>query len=1596
MSGAESSSSPDEPTKVKILGKETIRIEHGLWLSHVAEDLLKTVKPDPTSDGKFALITDTNLSALYVPGFRKSFDDWTRKINSKDELLVYEIPPGETSKSRDTVGAVHDWLAANKCARDTVIIALGGGVVGDMIGYAAATYMRGISFVQVPTTLLAMVDSSIGGKTAIDTPYGKNLVGAFWQPKRNYIDLAFLETLPKREFINGMAEVIKTAAIWDEREFTALEENAALINEYLDTDRRTQKPSAAVNAALKRIVLGSVRVKAEVVSADEKEGGLRNILNFGHSIGHAYEAILTPQILHGECVSVGMVKEAELSRYLGALPDSAVGRLSKCLSTYGLPVSLKDKTLRKRSANKHCPVDEVISIMAVDKKNQGSKKRIVLLSAIGKTYEPKATVVPDSDIRIVLSPAITVRPAKNIPPKVTCIPPGSKSISNRALVLVALGSGKCRLRNLLHSDDTEVMMTALARLKCADFSWEDNGETLVVDGKGGSMQASADELYLGNAGTASRFLTTVATIALPAKVKTSVLTGNARMKERPIGPLVDALRDNGANVMYKEKHGCLPLDITASGGIEGGEIDLAATTSSQYVSSILMCAPYARKPVTLRLTGGKPISQLYIDMTISMMASFGVTVDTSRKDEHIYHIPKQKYQNPSVYEVESDASSATYPLAIAAITGTTCSVPNIGSSSLQGDARFARDVLGRMGCSVEQTGSSTTVTGPPGGGLKPIPKVDMEPMTDAFLTASVLAAAAKPQGSIRTTRITGIANQRVKECNRIKAMKDELAKFGVDCHEHEDGLEVVAKSIEQLESPASSIHCYDDHRVAMSLSILALVAPESVTFDKRECVGKTWPAWWDTLSQKFNVSLNGVEIQPRYVSESGSSDLNRKSIFLIGMRGAGKTTAGRWASPTLGWPFLDLDEELERGMNVSIKDFVNTRGWDEFRTAENRMLRKTMKEKPVGHIFACGGGIVEGAENRQALIEWQSSGGIVLLVSRPIGRVVKYLQLDKSRPAYVDDIEGVWNRRKDWYEECGNFQYHGSDVDTLQASSSLEQMERGKLSSFLRNITGQNNHLRDMRNLNRSFFVSLTLPELTPRSVFEISAATVGSHAVELRVDLLRDPSSPKGPPSPEFVLQQTSFLRHVTSLPIVFTIRSRSQGGAFPDEAHAEALALYRIALRLGVEFLDLELTWPETVHDYIMHHKGHTRIIASHHDPSGKLSWRDGSWVPYYNRALALGDVIKLIGFAHDMSANDDLETFKRNMTSQHPDKPLIALNMGSLGQLSRIRNTFLTPVTHPALAAKAAPGQLSAAQIRQGLHLMGVISAKQFCIFGSPVAQSRSPALHNAAFKLTGLPHNYERHDTKSVDDEVVRMMHEPSFGGGSVTIPLKQDFLEHMNEIDEDVRVIGALNTIVPMTSANGKRTLKGYNTDWQGIANSLRAVGAVPSPTASETQAGMIIGNGGTARAAAYALAALGFKPLYLLGRNAERLQALAQALPAKWDLRVVASSEALDDIRSNPPRAAVATVPADKPLDEKVHTLLTKILGMQRTDGGKSVLVEMAYKPRVTGTMELAQKAGWETIPGLEILTRQGVEQFMLWEGIRLDVDWSRQAVLEG
>ncbi|HSW08579.1 3-dehydroquinate synthase [Aquabacterium sp.] len=301
------------------------------------------------------IVSNTTVAPLYAQALA------TRLSQRHRRVLQVQLPDGEAHKDWATLNLVFDALLGAGCDRKTVLYALGGGVVGDITGFAAACYMRGVPFVQVPTTLLAQVDSSVGGKTAVNHPLGKNMVGAFYQPARVICDLAMLNTLPPRELSAGLAEVIKYGPIADAEFLAWLETHVE--------DLRALEPRALAHA-----VQRSCEIKAWVVGQDERENGLRAILNFGHTFGHAIEAGLGyGQWLHGEAIGCGMVLAAELSARLGLVAPAFVPRLTQLIQRAGLPVQAPVM-----------PGARWLELMRVDKKSEAGEIRFVLLDGVGR------------------------------------------------------------------------------------------------------------------------------------------------------------------------------------------------------------------------------------------------------------------------------------------------------------------------------------------------------------------------------------------------------------------------------------------------------------------------------------------------------------------------------------------------------------------------------------------------------------------------------------------------------------------------------------------------------------------------------------------------------------------------------------------------------------------------------------------------------------------------------------------------------------------------------------------------------------------------------------------------------------------------------------------------------------------------------------------------------------------------------------------------------------------------------------------------------------------------------------------------------------
>ncbi|MEF3169512.1 MAG: 3-phosphoshikimate 1-carboxyvinyltransferase [Deltaproteobacteria bacterium] len=401
--------------------------------------------------------------------------------------------------------------------------------------------------------------------------------------------------------------------------------------------------------------------------------------------------------------------------------------------------------------------------------------------------------------------------------------PGSKSVTQRAIAVAALADGASRLVGPLESEDTRLFRAALSRLgimiEDADGSW-------MVHGQGGRILPAGGELFMGNNGTGIRFLASIVALGEGRYV----LGGTERMAERPIEPLLSALRAWGAGAVSLRGTGCPPVAIEAR-GLEGGEVALSANLSSQYLSSLLIVAPYARKPARIRLDGPL-VSRPYVDITLSVMASFGIE---AREEEGIFTVPRGIYQARE-YRIEGDASSASYFWAGAAVTGGCVTVANIPQDALQGDAAFA-DILGLMGCSVEKGPDGVTVQGPKDG-LTAI-EIDMGKWPDVVPTLAVTAAFARGRTVIRN-----VAHLRIKETDRLRAVAVELGRLGADVSELPDGL--VIEGGRKLHG--GSIRTYDDHRIAMAFAVAGLRVP-GVVIEDPGCVRKSFPEFWDLWSR---------------------------------------------------------------------------------------------------------------------------------------------------------------------------------------------------------------------------------------------------------------------------------------------------------------------------------------------------------------------------------------------------------------------------------------------------------------------------------------------------------------------------------------------------------------------------------------------------------------------------------------------------------------------------------------------------------------------------------------------------------------------------
>lgn len=429
---------------------------------------------------------------------------------------------------------------------------------------------------------------------------------------------------------------------------------------------------------------------------------------------------------------------------------------------------------------------------------------------------------------------------KNVTDKEVCVQvPGSKSITNRALLIAAMADGKSLLKGCLFSDDSKYFLECLKTLGF-EVAEDETAGNVEITGTGGKIPDNNAEIYVGSAGTAARFL--VAMLAFSDGEY--VVNSSEQMKKRPMLPLIESLRNAGAEIVCTEEEGHFPLKIK---GISDTEkipqtITVNIEKSSQFLSALLIAAGAAGKHMDIGVTGSHGLA--YVDITVEMMKSFGVSVWKEEGDGVIYHISGQERYASREYEIEPDMSAAAYFYALAAVTGAQATVSGVREGMLQGDIRFI-NVLKEMGCTAVGTEKGIALKGPSGGKLKGGFEADMSAFSDQALTLAAIAPYA--DGNIK---ISGISHIRLQECDRVKAITENLKRIGIETAEEENSVTILCGKPHDGE-----IETYDDHRVAMAFALTGL-RTEGITILNPDCCKKTFKEYFTVLEKVIGLLVN--------------------------------------------------------------------------------------------------------------------------------------------------------------------------------------------------------------------------------------------------------------------------------------------------------------------------------------------------------------------------------------------------------------------------------------------------------------------------------------------------------------------------------------------------------------------------------------------------------------------------------------------------------------------------------------------------------------------------------------------------------------------
>lgn len=590
---------------------------------------------------------------------------------------------------------------------------------------------------------------------------------------------------------------------------------------------------------------------------------------------------------------------------------------------------------------------------------------------------------------------IEITPIKTL--NATVSVPGSKYIANRLLIICALANGNSILKNV---PDNEDINNAIKALEQFGIRIEKNNDTLTMIGTNGRLISPKNEINVGDSGTLLRF---IAGFAALAKGKTAI-TGSKRIQERPILDLLDSLNDLGIKSSSKNDHAPITIE---GGNLKGGKTTTKGDVSSQFISSLLMIAPFAKNDIEISVNG-KLVSSEYIDLTINLMKEFGVKVE---RNENKFKVKSNQKCKSRDFIIPSDWASANYFLAAAAIVPGTIKIENVDMQSKQPESGFI-DLLVRMGCKVTIGKNSMEIIG--NNKLKSI-DADMSSMPDSVQTLAAVSLFADGK-----TRIRNIWNLKFKESDRINDTAAELRKLGANVKVANDGMEITPGKFK-----SAIIDSHNDHRMAMSFAIAGLKI-DGIKIKNPDCLKKSFPQFFDKLN------------------EIGAQTKELKNIVLIGYRGAGKTSTAKELSKLTGMDVITTDEQISRKAGMPIADFIEKNGWDNFRHIENQVI-DGLKDAD-GIIIDCGGGAVENPDNVKSLRE----NGMVFWLRAHVSVLAGRIKDSKNRPSitgkksFIDEIDEVLAKRIPLYRKASDFEVEANIETPMKIAESIIKLHQNQ------------------------------------------------------------------------------------------------------------------------------------------------------------------------------------------------------------------------------------------------------------------------------------------------------------------------------------------------------------------------------------------------------------------------------------------------------------------------------------------------------------------------------------------------------------------------